>query len=164
VQLVESGKKRGLQIEQGTLDQAPYEEKSFDMICFWDVLEHVVDPVDVLKQAKRFLKPNGVLLINYPDIGTAMAKAAGKKFWWILSVHLVHFNPTSLKKTCELAGFKPFFWKPYWQTLQFGYLLDISKLYFPKLGGLIGKMAPAFLRKKQLSYYASQTTCLAKIS
>jgi SAM-dependent methyltransferase len=160
--LVDAGKKRGFQIEEGVLKTAPFPKNSFDMICFWDVLEHVTDPVAELKYASNLLKSDGVLLINYPDIGTWMAKLAGSKFWWLLSVHLVHFDKNSLTKACDAAGFEPFLWKRYWQQLEFGYLLQMFRIYFPFLGSIFERFTPQFLKKIKVYYYASQTTCLAR--
>lgn len=44
----------------------PEPEASFDCILCTEVLEHVPDPVNVLKEFKRLLKPGGILLITAP--------------------------------------------------------------------------------------------------
>jgi 2-polyprenyl-3-methyl-5-hydroxy-6-metoxy-1,4-benzoquinol methylase len=75
--LVARGKARGLKIEQGTIERHDFEGGSFDMICLWDVIEHLPNPKAALVEIKKLLKPNGILLINYPDIGTWQAKLAG---------------------------------------------------------------------------------------
>jgi SAM-dependent methyltransferase len=162
--LADSARARGLDVRQCTLATAELEPASFDVVCFWDVLEHVTDPVAVLKQAERVLKPQGVLLVNYPDIGTLMAKVAGKRFWWILSVHLVHFSRATVARALSTAGFIPFAWKPYWQTLELGYLISIARLYLPGPAAIVEKLTPGFLKRLSIPYYASQTTCLARKS
>lgn len=45
------------------------EGESFDYITFADVLEHLADPLTVLRRALRFLKPEGEVLISVPNIG-----------------------------------------------------------------------------------------------
>lgn len=161
--LVEAGKKRGLDIVQGVIQNHRFENQSFDMVCLWDVLEHVTDPKDMLRCIKPLLKPNGVLLINYPDIGTWQAKLAGKRFWWLLSVHLLHFSPKSIRYVAEQTGFRVEKLKPYWQTLEFGYLEHIAAHLGVPLAATIEKLTPSFIKKIPMPYYASQTTALLKV-
>lgn len=160
--LVDQGKKRGLQLEQGTIDSHPFSPASFDMVCLWDVIEHLVDPRKALEAIRPLLKPGGTLLINYPDIGTWQAKLAGKRFWWILSVHLHHFSRASIREICRRTGFEVFHLQRYWQSLSFGYLQDVAVHLKVPGAGLFKKLTPGFLQRLPLKYYASQTTALAR--
>lgn len=131
-------------------------------MCLWDVLEHLVEPRRDLALIYPLLKKGGTLLVNYPDIGTLMGYLSGRHFWWLLSVHLTHFNRASMNEICKRTGFSVIMFKPYWQTLEFGYLEDIAihlKVPFAKF---IKSMTPKFIQKLPMPYYASQTTCLAK--
>lgn len=161
--MVEQGNQRGLNIIAGTLDDDLFPSASFDMVCLWDVLEHLADPKAALQAVHKILKPDGVLLINYPDIGTQVAKLAGKNFWWILSVHLVHFNKQSITKVCDLTGFEVFHYQPYWQTLEFGYLEEMAIILKVPFSKLLKRLTPAFLQHIPIPYYASQTTVLAHV-
>lgn len=161
--LVARGKARGLQIEQGTIDNHTFAEGSFDMVCLWDVIEHLPDPKAALLEIRKLLKPDGVFLINFPDIGTTQAKLAGKRFWWILSVHLHHFTRKSIRDICDRTGFEAFHFQRYWQILEFGYLENMAVLYKIPLTALITKLTPGFIQRIPIPYYASQTTALARI-
>jgi O-antigen biosynthesis protein len=46
----------------------PVEEASFDYVIFADVLEHTVDPWQVLERYQRFLKPDGRMVVSLPNI------------------------------------------------------------------------------------------------
>lgn len=162
--LVARGKARGLKIEQGTIESHNFEYGSFDMVCLWDVIEHLPDPKSALVDIRKLLKPKGILLINYPDIGTWQAKFAGKRFWWLLSVHLQHFTQQTIQEICSRTGFQAFHFKRYWQTLELGYLEDMAIHYKIPLAGLITRLTPDFIQKIPFSYYASQTTALAKVT
>lgn len=162
--LVARGKSRGLKIEQGTIEHHNFEKKSFDMVCLWDVIEHLPDPKQSLVEIKKLLKPDGILLINYPDIGTWQAKLAGKKFWWILSVHLHHFTRKSITDLCAKTGFQSFHFQRYWQILEFGYLERMAVHYKIPFTKTITDLTPKFIQDIPIPYYASQTTVLARIS
>ncbi|MFP4099278.1 class I SAM-dependent methyltransferase [Coleofasciculus sp.] len=161
--LVEQGKKRGLNIEQGTLDNHPFQSASFDLICLWDVIEHLTRPKAALEQIQPLLKPGGILLINYPDIGTWQAKLADRRFWWIISVHLHHFTRHTLSRICQRTGWEVFHFQPYWQTLQFGYLEDMAILYKIPLSRVLKQLTPRLIQQIPIPYYASQTTALARV-
>ena len=161
--LVEQGRKRGLTIEQGTIDTNPLTPGSFDMVCLWDVIEHLAEPRQALVKIGSLLKPDGILLINYPDIGTWQAKLAGRRFWWILSVHLHHFTRKTITEICSRAGFDTFHFQRYWQTLEFGYLEQMAENYGVPLSKLLKRLTPAPFLRLPIPYYASQTTVLARI-
>ena len=44
----------------------PFDNNSFDTALLFQVLEHVDDPVEVIKEAGRVLKKNGALIISVP--------------------------------------------------------------------------------------------------
>lgn len=44
------------------------EEKSFDCMIFGDILEHVYDPQKFLREYKRYLKDNGIVIASIPNI------------------------------------------------------------------------------------------------
>jgi len=162
--LVARGKSRAHNIEQGTIENHGFKAKSFDMVCLWDVIEHLPDPKAALIEIRKLLKPNGILLINFPDIGTRQAKLAGRKFWWILSVHLHHFTRGSIRDICQRTGFEIFHFARYWQTLEFGYLERMAVHYKIPLTALITRLTPDIVQKIPIPYYASQTTALARMA
>jgi len=162
--LVQRAKERSLKVEQGTIESHSFAPGSFDMVCLWDVIEHLTDPKSSLKEIRKLLKPDGVLLINFPDIGTWQAKLAGRRFWWIISVHLHHFTRRSIADICRRTGFEAFHFRRYWQTLRFGYLEQMAVHYKIPLAGLALRLTPQLIRNIPIPYYASQTTALARVT
>lgn len=45
-----------------------WDEEYFDYIIFGDILEHLVDPQNVLKRIKRYLKPGGHIIVSMPNL------------------------------------------------------------------------------------------------
>lgn len=55
------------------LDAHP--DRSFDVIIFGDVLEHLVDPVDALRRARRQLRPDGRIVVSVPNVAHGSVRA-----------------------------------------------------------------------------------------
>ncbi len=161
--LVEQGKRRGLRIEQGTIESHGFSPGRFDMVTLWDVIEHLPDPKMALLEIAKLLKPDAVLLINYPDIGTWQARLAGRRFWWILSVHLHHFTRESIADICQRTGYTAFHFQRHWQILELGHLEQMTVRYKIPFSRLIMRLTPGFIQRIPVRYYASQTTALASL-
>ena len=50
---------------------------SFDLITFWDVVEHLPDPIAALRQARELLAPGGLLLIETQNVSSPLRAADG---------------------------------------------------------------------------------------
>ena len=48
-------------------DRTSIESNSVDVVVCFEMIEHVAIPVDVIAEAKRILKPNGILFSSTPD-------------------------------------------------------------------------------------------------
>lgn len=93
--------------------------RSFDVISFGDVLEHLVDPLAVLRDAKKFLKPDGRLIVSVPNVAHASVRAmllGGKWTYSDLGIldrtHLRFFTKVDLIALLADAGFEIEFIKP----------------------------------------------------
>jgi 2-polyprenyl-3-methyl-5-hydroxy-6-metoxy-1,4-benzoquinol methylase len=75
------------------------QDHSQDVITMWHVLEHVPDVEAQIKELKRILKPDGVLIVAVPNFNSYDAKHYGA-YWAAYDVprHLWHFSKTAIKK------------------------------------------------------------------
>lgn len=95
------------QVHQGTLDAAPWPSNSFHVLTMFDVLEHVPDPVGVLRQAHALLRPEGVLVLQTQDLSSWLPRLVGARWHHFKQVeHIFHFNPRTLATVLERAGFR----------------------------------------------------------
>jgi len=60
------GRRYGLDlpVARGAGEALPFGAEGFDLVCAWDVLEHVQDPWAVLDEAWRVLRPGGAFLLT----------------------------------------------------------------------------------------------------
>ncbi len=52
---------------EGLFENIPVADHSLDVIVSFETIEHIADHVIILKEIKRVLKPDGVLIISTPD-------------------------------------------------------------------------------------------------
>src|SRR4051812_18983139 len=65
---VAAAQTKGRSIVHGDVDQPfPFEDASFDGVVLKDLLEHVADPVAVVREAWRVLVPGGTVFASSPD-------------------------------------------------------------------------------------------------
>jgi 2-polyprenyl-3-methyl-5-hydroxy-6-metoxy-1,4-benzoquinol methylase len=87
----------------------------FDVITMWGLIEHVLDPLSMIRQAFRLLRGGGILYIYtpvwclYDDIGLRFAQFCG---WTrlldrrITLAHLQLFSTEAMRKTLAAIGFE----------------------------------------------------------
>ncbi len=97
----------GLAVHQGMLDDAPFAERSFELITLWHVLEHLPDPAASLQRLRSLLVPGGVVALTVPNAGGWDARLWGA-WWagWDAPRHLYHFTPATLSRLLHDAGFQ----------------------------------------------------------
>ena len=153
----------GVRILPGTLAEAKFPDESFDVVTMWDVLEHVPDPLTEVREVFRILRPGGLLVVNYPDIGTWIARLAGRQWWFLLSVHLTYFTQNTLKAMLSRVGFTALSFRPHYQVLNLGHLIKMGGLYVPVVSKVFGRTIGALrLDSIPIPYYASQTNAMAR--
>ncbi|MFH1754037.1 MAG: class I SAM-dependent methyltransferase [Candidatus Omnitrophota bacterium] len=153
----------GVTIYPGVLQEQRFDDSSFDIVTMWDVLEHIPDPMAALGEVRRILKPGGLLVVNYPRIDDFFAKIFGRRWWFLLSVHLFYFTPGTLHQYMEKTGFERIAHRPHFQLLAYNYLVERLSAYSP----FLAKVARAFyvipgFKKILIPYFASQYLMIAR--
>ena len=102
----------GLPVITGTLQQAALPADHFDVISLWDVIEHVPDPVPLLAEAARVLRPGGRLVLTTGDWGSAYARQRGAD-WHLMTPpwHLTMFSRATLAEASGRAGLRVVGWR-----------------------------------------------------
>lgn len=69
IQIQRSGKRLGdrVELKKAPGEKIPYADKFFDKVLCSEVIEHVLDPREVLKEMSRVLKDEGILSLSIPN-------------------------------------------------------------------------------------------------
>lgn len=155
--------KYGIDIYAGTIFDMSLDESSFDVVTLWDVLEHTPDPKTVLLECQRVLKPGGLLVVNYPDIHSLVARLMGRRWVFLLSIHLYYFTVETLGTMLSIIGFKMIKRRRHWQSLELGYILFRMEAYLSGVAKVGGKLVKALrLEHLQIPYWMGQVLVLAE--
>lgn len=84
----------GLDLTRGDLHQLPYDDQSFDGFILWDVIEHCIAPLIVMREAHRILRPGGRGLIFVPGA-----------VWQSIDYHIMVPTIAQMTHVLRLAGF-----------------------------------------------------------
>jgi SAM-dependent methyltransferase len=109
-------RRRGLDVRTGTVEHCFGERASerFELITFWDVLEHLRDPRRELEVAARLLAPGGLIAATFPNVAgwyprltyRLLARWTGAWEYPELPVHLYDFAPATARLLLERAGYR----------------------------------------------------------
>lgn len=144
------GRRRGRRMTSGTLEQAPFDKGSFDIVTMLDFFEHLTDPRSVLSAVSNILKQDGLLVLNIPDKGSVLARILGR--YWHLFIppeHLLYFTESSLVRLALGFGFEKLESRRYVKTFPLAYVLITLSRYlkWPMVARLARSVERTWLRK-----------------
>ena len=97
--------KLGLKVFQGSLVEAKFPDGHFDAITMNHVIEHAIDPIGLLKECRRILRPGGKLVVVAPNINSRGRRVFSDAWLhWDPPRHLFLFSSKALRASAERAG------------------------------------------------------------
>lgn len=108
----------GVKAHAATLEQISYPDASFDVVTMVEVIEHLYDPAETVKELSRVIRPGGLVYISTPNeesvyqsLGNLYYKARGLD--WVVNLcptwnlyHIHGFSPRSLRYLLEGNDFQ----------------------------------------------------------
>jgi 2-polyprenyl-3-methyl-5-hydroxy-6-metoxy-1,4-benzoquinol methylase len=81
-------------------------KNSFDYVLSCHSLEHIPNPIQVMKTWYQLLKPGGTLIVSTPNT-SSLNFWVFKRYWYFLTapLHYVLFSPSTLKYALKNTGF-----------------------------------------------------------
>ena len=123
---------------EGLLDEGRFLENSFDVVNLYHVIEHLSNPIEILKTIKRLLRPQGILIVGTPNIRSIAGLTFQGNYRLLGTGHLCMYHPKSLISVLEQTGFRVLKREyPYWKT-DYATRSNLLKLLNPR------KLSPPF--------------------
>lgn len=107
--------KFGLDVTKGSFEEHTAVPEKYDVLFMGDVLEHLIEPLDMLTKACSMLKPSGVVALEVPSMFNSLTGRAAvlgmrvlrtKKKMPLPPYHVNEFTPNTLRTVIGRAGFK----------------------------------------------------------
>jgi 2-polyprenyl-3-methyl-5-hydroxy-6-metoxy-1,4-benzoquinol methylase len=128
----------GLRVVEGTMATAGFDDGSFDVITMWDVIEHVEQPSAEVREAHRLLKPGGILVVHTMDLDSLFARLMGRRWPWLMEMHIYYFTRRTLAMLLEQAGFQVISVQSQGRYQRLGYLATRIAAFNRPLGRGLG--------------------------
>lgn len=98
----------GIPVQEAMIEDADFPEASFDVVTMDAVIEHLRDPVEVLRGVNALIRPGGVIVLKTPKFGGPAYRMHGAAWnGFRHGYHTFLFTGATLSRTMEAAGFRP---------------------------------------------------------
>src|SRR5437867_9504065 len=96
----------GIRVVVGSIHDARFPDGSFDIVTLFHVMEHVVNPREVLLEVFRVLRPDGAVVVQVPSIDSWQFKLFRAR-WYGLDIprHLIDYSRQAMLKLLNDSGF-----------------------------------------------------------
>lgn len=91
---------------QGNAETFDLQPKTFDLIVSFQVIEHLYEPERLLMQARRHLRPGGLLVLTTPNVGGLGARLMGARWHGYRDDHVNLKTADQWTSLVEAQGFR----------------------------------------------------------
>lgn len=140
-------------IINGIMHPGLFPPDSFDAICIFQVVDHILNPQELFKECARVLKPEGLLLSITHNVDGFSAKLLKEKSPIVDIEHTYLFNTRTITQLLSLSGLKVKVVGHAFNTCTIGYLLHLSNLAIP---------IPSFLKDIEITVPLGNLYVIAK--
>ncbi len=149
-------------IRPGFFRHGMFPQEHFDLVCAFQTLDHLSEPLEMLREAHLLLKPGGLGFFITHDVESLQARVLRGRSPIFDVEHIYLFGKATLRKACELGGL---------QVLHIGNLTNNYPLEYwlamSPLPQFIHNIAGAFLARtgvgqRQLSLKAGNIFVIAQ--
>jgi 2-polyprenyl-3-methyl-5-hydroxy-6-metoxy-1,4-benzoquinol methylase len=115
-------------IIHGMLEPGLLQKEKYDLICMFQVFDHIANPDVILKECIKSLKPKGGLLIFNHDVKALSARILGESSPIFDIEHTYLYDKSTIKKVIEKQGLEILQVKSAINTISIRHLMHLSPL------------------------------------
>ena len=88
------------------IEETNFEDNSVDVVCSFEVIEHIFDPSSIFETCHRILRSGGLVIVTNPSGHGFDVVAAPQHSTTVDVEHLNYYNPKSMRVMFERTGFE----------------------------------------------------------
>jgi SAM-dependent methyltransferase len=92
-------------IAQDVMRPGLFTHESFDAVCLFQVLDHISDPIELLEECLRVLRPGGFILALNHNVSAWSARLLGERSPIVDIEHTYLYSPTTMRTLFSKVGF-----------------------------------------------------------
>ena len=105
-QAVKECENKGFQMKKGSLNEVDFKADQFDVITSFEVIEHINNPKEIVKEMHRILRTNGYIYITTPNFNSVLRYRLKSRYDVIeYPNHLCYYTKKTLRLLFMNAGF-----------------------------------------------------------
>lgn len=124
------------QIRRDVMRPGLFAPESFAAVTMFQLLDHVADPVALLRECRKVLRPGGVILALNHNVAAVSARLLGERSPIIDVEHTYLYSPLTMRRLFEIPGFTDIVVRPIRNTYSLAYLARL----LPLPGGVKGRL------------------------
>ncbi len=141
-------------------------KEQFDIVTIFGLLEHVLEPIELLKRIKLLLRKDGYLFIQTPNSGSLVSLLFGKRWPPISPIEHIHlFSKRFLTSWADDNGYQVIDTYRHWKFLPIEYVYSNLSNFGPDIKKFINpiyKFLPNFIKIRTLPFYGGEMIVVLK--
>lgn len=144
-------------------------QKHFDYIFLFDLLEHVRDPVGIVRDlAQKHLLPGGLMVGTFPSVSSLSKKVLGRLWFQYKVEHLFYFSDRAVTRLEEAGGMQRVALREVFKKLPMDYFLSVGAEFGPKFTTsccrLVQRIIPSGLGRVRIPLMVGEYLWIAELS
>jgi SAM-dependent methyltransferase len=111
---IAAAERRGITVHRGRIEEVSLPAQAFDVVIMNQLIEHVRDPLALLRAVARALRPGGHVFVETPNLDSLDARLFRRRYWggYHLPRHFHLFDRRTLPALARRAGLVPLSLRP----------------------------------------------------
>lgn len=131
----------GVHLEQGTVEDLDLGPDAADVIVMLDVLEHLNDPLAALRDLRKMINEEGLLVVSTVNLDGLHSRLSGGDWPWFIRSHLHYFGRRTLTAMLRSAGFRLVEWRTAPRSFHLSYIAHRVEASHPRIGAAAAAVA-----------------------
>lgn len=95
-----------IEVITGGFDELERNDRKFDVVFAWEVIEHILEPDHFLRLIRKVMKPDAPLILSTPNERSVETRKLGTNSSNILFDHVRLYNPQAIEALLKRNGFR----------------------------------------------------------